>query len=237
VTYSLIATGDGAAQPIALVPFVNAREAASGEGVDLLVFHGSPDAPAVDVVARGVATLVPNFAYGAFAGYVSVPAGAYTLDIQPAGSGTTAASFLADLSGANGAALTVVASGYLAPAAGAPGFGLLAVFADGTTAMLPAPGATSTEAADRAPALQIESVFPNPASRSAQLRVRVPATQDVTVQVFDLLGREVLSQSAVAMGGDVESVELDASRLKSGVYIIRVQADDAVASTQWVVSR
>ncbi len=118
-----------------------AQEAATDAGnVDLLVFHGSPDAPAVDIVVRGLGTVLDDFAFGSFSdGYLAVPPAAFEIDIETADNAITAASFAADLSGAAGAAVSVLASGFLAPMTGDdPGFGLLAVFADGTTALLPA---------------------------------------------------------------------------------------------------
>ena len=77
--------------------------------VDLKVLHGASDAPAVDVIARGVATLVDDAAYGDMTPYFAVPAGSYTLDITPAmDNNTVVASFTADLSGlAGGAAVAV----------------------------------------------------------------------------------------------------------------------------------
>ena len=114
--------------------------AADAANVDVLVFHGAPDAPTVDVAARGVGVVVDDISFGEFTdGYLALPPASFELDIQTADNSVTAASFAADLSGAAGAALGVLASGFLAPASDSdPGFGLLAVFADGTTALLPA---------------------------------------------------------------------------------------------------
>ena len=55
--------------------FVNAlaRESAIGNDVDFFVLHGSTDAPTVDVIARGVATLVDDAAYGDITNYITVP--------------------------------------------------------------------------------------------------------------------------------------------------------------------
>ncbi|MBD3384268.1 DUF4397 domain-containing protein, partial [candidate division KSB1 bacterium] len=72
---------DGLDIGFTLYPYDMGRE--SGEDmskVDLNVFHGSTNAPTVDVVARGVGTLVDNAAYGDYTGYFSVPAASYTLD-------------------------------------------------------------------------------------------------------------------------------------------------------------
>ena len=117
-----------------------AQEAAADAGnVDVLVFHGAPDAPTVDVAARGVGVVVDDISFGEFTdGYLALPPASFELDIQTADNSVTAASFAADLSGAAGAALGVLASGFLDASDSDPGFGLLAVFADGTTALLPA---------------------------------------------------------------------------------------------------
>jgi hypothetical protein len=110
----------------------------SGES-SFFVWHGATDAPGVDVFARDVAQLADDLRYLDDTGYITVPAADYTVDIAPAG-GDVIASFTAPLSGLDGQALGVLASGFLDPAAnnGGEAFGLLAVLADGTTLMLPA---------------------------------------------------------------------------------------------------
>ena len=40
-----------------------AQEESNSDNVEFFVFHGATDAPAVDVIARDVATLVDNAAY------------------------------------------------------------------------------------------------------------------------------------------------------------------------------
>ena len=109
--------------------------------VDLAVNHGSTDAPAVDVIARGVATLVDNAAFGDVAGYLSVPASDYILDITPANDNSViVASFKVDLTSLAGGAGVVFASGFLNPAANQNGaaFGLFAALTDGTVIPLQA---------------------------------------------------------------------------------------------------
>ncbi|MCC6725214.1 MAG: DUF4397 domain-containing protein, partial [Saprospiraceae bacterium] len=107
-TYAVIASGlvGSAATPFTLNVVENTREAAMMAGtVDLLVNHGSTDAPAVDVIARGVATIVSNASYGDVTPYITVPAADYTLDITPAGANSEiVASYTAPLSGLGGGA-------------------------------------------------------------------------------------------------------------------------------------
>ncbi len=65
---------DGRNIAFTLLANVDARESANSGNVDFFVVHGSTDAPTVDVIARGVATLVDDAAYGDITGYISVPA-------------------------------------------------------------------------------------------------------------------------------------------------------------------
>jgi hypothetical protein len=106
-----------------------------GSNVSLLAFHGSPDAPTVDVNAVGVGTLFGSLQYTDFQGYLSVPPAEYELQVTPAGQpGTVVATFTAPLDGLGGGAAVVFASGFLSAAGlgGIPAFGLYAALADGT---------------------------------------------------------------------------------------------------------
>jgi hypothetical protein len=115
--------------------FVNPFEAGGMAGeVGVLAFHGSPDAPAVDIEAMGVGILFPNIAFGEFQGYLYVPENDYVLVIKPAGSDDVVAMFEAPLNGLGGAAAVVFASGFLGSD---PGFGLYAALPDGTVVELP----------------------------------------------------------------------------------------------------
>lgn len=136
-TYVLMAHGvvGDMMTPFNLAVYDMGQESGTVGSVDLLAFHGAPDAPAVDITARGVAKVVDNISFSEFQGYVSVPADEYILDVAPAGTNTIVASFEADLSGLGGGAGVVFASGFLGAD---PGFGLFAALPDGTVIPLPA---------------------------------------------------------------------------------------------------
>jgi hypothetical protein len=101
----------------------------------------------VDIRANG-GVLVPNATYGNFtAGYVNVPASTYVIDVNAAGTSTTVASYVADLSTLGGGAAVVFASGFLNPAQNLNGaaFGLFAALPSGTVIQLPAVGAARAQ--------------------------------------------------------------------------------------------
>ena len=130
-------TGYMPAQPFSLEVFPTARLAAAGAGTDVLVMHGSTDAPTVDVYESGVlmATAVNDISYPEFQGYLSLPTDDYTFDVRTADGVTTVASYSAPLATLNleGAALTVLASGFLDPSmnSNGPAFGLWVATAAG----------------------------------------------------------------------------------------------------------
>ena len=132
--YVVVATGllDNTDTPFDLVATSTTFGATEGN-VGLNVYHGSTDAPAVDVLADG-AVLVPNLSYGSFSGYVEVPAADYVVGVAPTG-GTSIADFVAPLSGLGGGSAVVFASGFLS--GDDPAFGLFAALADGTVIELP----------------------------------------------------------------------------------------------------
>ena len=103
----------------------------SGE-VDILVFHGATDAPAVDVFETNLsATLVNNLEYAQFSNYINIIPADLSLMIQDSTASLDVRRFFAPLATLNTAdtAVLVLASGFLNPAVNSNGssFGLYAV--------------------------------------------------------------------------------------------------------------
>lgn len=140
---SFAANPDGRSTGFQLRIFSGIRSASSGStDVDFAVMHGSTDAPTVDVVPMGSASvLVDNAAYGDITSYLTVPAASYTLNITPGSDNSQiVASYVADLSTLGGGAAVVFASGFLNPSINQSGaaFGVFAALPNGTVIELPA---------------------------------------------------------------------------------------------------
>ncbi len=124
----------------------------STTGTDVLVFHGSTDAPTVDAIAYGKgvagATIVDNLAYGTYtSAYATLPSQLYTLNVTPAAGTPVVDSFFVDLTPlANGAGV-VFASGFLNPAqnSNGPAFGLFVALPNGTVLPLGKIGAAEVQ--------------------------------------------------------------------------------------------
>jgi hypothetical protein len=143
-TYVLVANGIvvpagyNPATPFNIYVYPMGRETASNpSNTDLLVFHGSTDAPVVDVVevGAGAGTIVNDLNYASFAGYLELPTSDYSLQVRDQTGTTTVAQFSAPLAtlGLNGASAVVVASGFLNPSNNNNGaaFGLYVALASG----------------------------------------------------------------------------------------------------------
>ncbi len=233
-TYAVIASGlvGNATTPFTLNVVEGTREAATTGGVDFIVNHGSTDAPAVDVIARGVATIVSNAAYGDVTGYITVPVGEYILDITPTGQNNTiVASYEADLSGLGGGAAIVYASGFLSPAnANEPAFGLWVALPDGTSFPLPFISSTNE-------ATEIEgfAIYPNPASDFLNLDLQLAETTELTISLLDVSGKQVLNRSLGLLAKGQFSDSINISELNPGFYLLRLVTPTGTVVTKLAV--
>jgi beta-glucosidase len=66
--------------------------------------------------------------------------------------------------------------------------------------------------------------FPNPFNPSATIRFQIPVASDVSIGVYDLLGREVRKLVAGGVGAGYHEVKFDSAGLASGTYFCRMNA-------------
>lgn len=90
----------------------------------------------------------------------------------------------------------------------------------------------SFEDEDKPVAYSLSQNYPNPFNPATVISFELPAASDVTLEVFDILGRRV----AVLLDGTVSAgrheVQFDASNLSSGMYIYRIRANNFVQTRQ-----
>jgi len=92
--------------------------------------------------------------------------------------------------------------------------------------------------AEQASSFALQGNFPNPVTQSTAITFDVPQTASVEVEVYDLLGRRVLSiPSRTVPAGEGRSIQIDASDLSSGAYFYRLKAEtDGGESDSWTGS-
>lgn len=84
--------------------------------------------------------------------------------------------------------------------------------------------------------VQLLGTYPNPASHQAHIRYALPETQDVTVRLYDVMGRQVRTVINASQEGRHEAT-LEVSDLPSGVYFLRLASDGDVRSQRLTVVR
>jgi hypothetical protein len=204
-----------------------ARESGIGSDVDFFVIHGATDAPTVDVIARGVATLVDDAAYSDITGYISVPPANYTLDLTLADGTTLVQSYAADLRTLGGGSAVVFASGFLDPSTNQNGeaFGLFFALADGTIGQFPEGVASVENISGVTPSnYSLEQNYPNPFNPSTTINFTIPNSEFVSLKVYNILGSEVATLVNENLASGAYKFNFDAQGLASGIYLYELNA-------------
>jgi hypothetical protein len=74
-------------------------------------------------------------------------------------------------------------------------------------------------------AFALENPYPNPSGGRATLKYAVPEEADLTIAVYDVLGRRVVTLADGKKAAGTYRARLDGSRLSSGVYFARMEAE------------
>ncbi len=224
---SYAANPDGRSTAFTLFVKDMARESGTSSDVDFFVLHGATDAPTVDVIARGVATLVDDAAYSDITGYITVPAGNYTLDLTLADGTTLVQSYWADLRTLGGGSAVVFASGFLDPSSNQNGeaFGIFFALADGTVGQFPEGVASVENISGVTPSnYSLDQNYPNPFNPSTTINFTIPNSDFVTLKVYNILGSEVATLVNENLSAGSYRFNFDARNLASGVYLYELTA-------------
>jgi hypothetical protein len=239
-TYIVVASGTvgsgtySPATPFSLEVIANAREmAADPMDVDVIVWHGATDAPMVDVVESqvGAGTIVDDISYGEAQGYLELTPADYDLNVTDMSGATTLFSYDANLSAFTGAALTVLASGFVDPSANnnASAFGLWVASGAGG-ALIELTNITSVE--DLSTISNIVA-YPNPAVDVLNISLDSEQSGDFVVSIFSSTGQLIQQTFTQVVAGNNQLV-LDVNDLSKGTYIIQVSDNNSSSTMQFV---
>ncbi|MEP0548529.1 MAG: T9SS type A sorting domain-containing protein [Rhodothermales bacterium] len=94
--------------------------------------------------------------------------------------------------------------------------------------------AAETEAS---PSITAMSVFPNPSAREATVNLALATASEVSVTVYDVLGRRAAMLYRGPLGMGTHTFALDAARLPAGLYLVRATGDGVEATQRITVLR
>ena len=222
-------------QPFGLQVYGMGREAATDSAnTDVLVHHGSTDAPAVDIVETGVGagTIVNDIAYTEFQGYLELPTADYTLQINTADGSTGVVAYGAPLAtlGLEGAALVAVASGFLDPSQNSdgPAFGVYVALPTGGE-LVALPSAT----------LGVEDfdtntfvMYPNPAVSELNFEYSALDANSFNITITDMQGRTVATNTI-----DASNQSMNVANLSSGLYQVLIMDGNDLVGTKKLLKK
>ncbi|GAB5464845.1 MAG: hypothetical protein Kapaf2KO_02810 [Candidatus Kapaibacteriales bacterium] len=209
-----------------LVPLAGQSFASEDDLVAVNAFHGSTDAPAVDIYADiNAQPLIPNLDYGNASGWVELPDTDAILTVTVAGDPSTEAGvFNAPLSAFGGESLFIFASGFLT-AGDEPGmpmgrdFGLFVATESGTVVQLSPAGSVYADNANT-------DLFPNPATQSVNI-ISLDAFNQV--EIISSSGNIVRSED---ISGGTGSFAIENLNLTPGNYFVIVKMDGNIVSLE-----
>jgi hypothetical protein len=79
--------------------------------------------------------------------------------------------------------------------------------------------------------------FPNPFNPSTTISFALPRTENITLKVYDMLGREVATLVDGREDAGEHSVKWNAEGFASGVYFCRMQANGIVLTQKILLVR
>jgi hypothetical protein len=85
--------------------------------------------------------------------------------------------------------------------------------------------------------LRLLGAAPNPARQTARVRVALPQQAEVSVALYDLLGRRVRTLRSGPVPAGRTEIRADVSELPSGTYFVRLEAGGRVQTKRLTVVR
>jgi hypothetical protein len=210
--------------------------------ISVYAYHQSPDAPAVDISINDNGTLtdlLANVSYGQ-EGIQQVSAAAdVMIDITLPGQTTLVGVYNAPISLFSGAAVSVVAGGFLTPndenVTGLQEFGLFVFTPNGGPfiALPSIPVSVNNQSLD----IQNIQMFPNPASDNARISFNSLNSGDCLIKVMDLNGRSVKNIPSFMANSGMNTIEIDLTGIASGMYIVQVEINGERADMRLSVAK
>ena len=227
-SYSVIAHG-AATDP--RIKMVKTKLKSSVENmVEAILVHGSGDLGDVDVRVLDPADnmtptklLANNFSFDSTTGYLSLAPGAHSVQVTSPDNREEVEVYYLDLNGYQGETVILNLSG------SKDDLELMGVANDGDVFLSQMITGVEEEGTAEIPTeFTLHGNYPNPFNPSTRIEFDLPEAAQVTLQVVDMLGREVMTLPAREFeAGANRTLELNAINMASGTYLYRMIATGA----------
>jgi hypothetical protein len=100
------------------------------------------------------------------------------------------------------------------------------------------PTITDVQSTPAAPLnFELSQNYPNPFNPTTAINFSLPKSGNVTLRVYDLLGREVATLVSGYLPAGAHNTKFDASKLASGMYVYRIQSGTYTASKKMLLMK
>ena len=232
MNYHVIAHGNLGAGVMDFVIREDVRMASTTNNmVDFYFVHGAAGLGEVDIRiidpidnTRVIDLLANNFKFDDVGTYMSMNPGGYNFEVTTANNDTQIDVFRLEIQQYANLAFVLNLSG--AGKSSAEGVTMMGVAQDGNPFFPQV--ITGTETSELPTEFALLGNYPNPFNPSTRIEFDLPETAEVSIAVFDILGRNVMAlPSKEFEAGASRSIELNAANLASGNYFYRVVATGA----------
>ena len=195
--------------------------------VEAILVHGSGDLGEVDVRVLDPADnttptkmLANNFSFDSATRYISLAPGAHNVQVTSPDNRTEVEVYYLDLNGYQGETLILNLSG------GMDDLQLMGVRNNGDVFLSQMVTGVEEEGGPEIPTeFALHGNYPNPFNPSTRIEFDLPESAEVSLQVVDMLGRQVMTLPAQQVeAGANRTLELHATNLASGPYLYRIIA-------------
>ena len=230
-SYAVIAHGAATAP---MVEILETRMTSLADNmVDAILVHGSADLGEVDVRTVDMSSdhaatmvLANNIKFGEATNYLALEPGLHNLQVKAAQGEEEIDVFEVSLNGYEGETVILNLSGTRnVPAIG---FEIFGVDIRGDRISTQTVTGVEDEIAELPTEFALHGNYPNPFNPSTRIQFDLPESAQVTLQVVDMLGREVMTLPAKEFeAGANRNMEINAVNLASGTYLYRMIATGA----------
>ncbi len=227
-TFAVIAHGS-LANPSAKIVETKLRSSVENM-VEAILVHGSADLGDVDVRVLDPADnmtptklLANNFSFNSATRYISLAPGAHNVQVTSPDNREEVEVYYLDLNGYQGETVVLNLSG------GKDDLGFMGVRTNGDVFLSQVVTGVEEEGTAGIPTeFTLHGNYPNPFNPSTRIEFDLPEAAQVTLQVVDMLGREVMTLPAREFeAGANRTLELNAINMASGTYLYRMIATGA----------
>jgi hypothetical protein len=229
--YNVIVHGDGSEVSIKVKGGVR-MGAMDENSVEFYVVHGARELGPVDIRiinpidnSEVLELLANNIDWDDVGEYITLAPGGYNFEITTANNDRQIDVFRLRLQQFRQQTFVLNLSG--SGKSSAEGVSMLGVEQDGSTFFPDV--ITSVDAGEELPdEFALHGNYPNPFNPATRIQIDLPETAEVTIQIIDMLGRNVMTLPAREMeAGSKRAVEVNAVNLASGTYLYKVIAKSA----------